>query len=73
MAVTNATPINNLMNAGAASLPFKNDASELLLRHCLALGATGSERRSARDRLEDAVGPDLARRLLSSITLSGHR
>jgi hypothetical protein len=71
--VTETAPITDLMNAGAASLPFKDGASELLLRHCLALGGVGSERRSPRARLEEAVGPELARRLLSSITLSGHR
>ncbi len=66
-------PMKDSMNAAVASIPPKEGASELLLRHCLALGGTGHERRSPRLRLEEAVGPELARRLLSSITISGRR
>ena len=63
-------PMRECMNAAIASIPPKEGASELLLRHCLAPGGSGHERRSPRARLEEAVGPELARRLLSSITLS---
>ncbi|MDH4178010.1 MAG: hypothetical protein OEV72_10540 [Thermoleophilia bacterium] len=46
---------------------------ELLLRHCLALGGIGRERRSPQIRLEEAVGPELTRRLLATITVSQRR
>lgn len=44
----------------------------LLLRHCLSLG-TAEHRVPARRRLEEAVGPDLARRLVGSLTARGRR
>jgi hypothetical protein len=44
------------------------DPSHRLLTHCFALGATIAERPPARLRLEAKVGPDLARRLLASLT-----
>ena len=43
-------------------------APDLLLRHCLALAATAEPRPPARTRLEEAVGPELAQRLLSALT-----
>ncbi len=61
------------MNAGIAAIPPKSGPAELLLRHCLSLGGEARDRRPPRARLEEAVGPELARRLLSSITISGRR
>lgn len=43
-------------------------APDLLLRHCLALAATAEPRPPARIRLEEALGPELAERLLSALT-----
>jgi hypothetical protein len=45
----------------------------LLLRHCFALAGGDDRRPPAKVRLEQAVGPELARRLLTSLTLSGRR
>jgi len=49
------------------------DPSILLLRHCLSLGASGEERPPAKLRLEQAIGPDLTRRLLKSLTNADRR
>jgi hypothetical protein len=43
-------------------------APDLLLRHCLALGETSEPKEPARIRLEEALGPELANRLLSALT-----
>jgi len=43
-----------------------------LLRHCLALGAERS-RAPARVRLDEAIGRDLARLLVTSLTAPGRR
>ena len=43
--------------------------AEQLLHHCLALGKPGEPRPPAQRRLEDALGPELARRLLTSLTV----
>jgi hypothetical protein len=51
----------------------KDQASDLLLRHCLALSADDDTRPSAKLRLEEAVGPELARMLLASLSLSRRR
>ena len=51
----------------------KAQASDLLLKHCLALGAGDESRPSAKLRLEEAVGPELARRLLASLSQSKRR
>lgn len=56
-------PMTEDMNAAAA--PLDNTVPELLIRH---LVAPSSERRPpAKIRLEQALGPDLARRLLTSL------
>lgn len=44
------------------------NASDLLLRHCLALGAVPQPKTPVRQRLEAEIGPDLTRRLLTSLT-----
>ena len=50
----------------------KEQASDLLLRH-LALSADDRSRPPAKLRLEEAVGPELARMLLASLSLSRRR
>lgn len=46
--------------------------TSLLLRHCLSIG-TAEARVPARDRLDEAIGPDLARRLVASLTARSPR
>jgi hypothetical protein len=48
-------------------------APDLLLRHCLALAATPEPRAPARIRLEEALGPELAQRLLSALSPQSRR
>lgn len=48
------------------------DRTGLLLRHCLSLG-TAENRVPARVRLAEAIGPDLARRLVASLTAHSRR
>ena len=43
-----------------------------LLRHCLSLG-TAEHRAPARVRLDEAIGPDLARRLVASLMTHSRR
>lgn len=50
----------------------KRDGTSLLLRHCLSLG-TAQHRVPARDRLDEAIGPELARRLVASLTAHSRR
>ena len=57
------------MNA-APALQAKQAGTNLLLRHCLSLG-TAEHRVPARTRLDEALGPDLARRLVGSLTARG--
>ena len=57
------------MNA-APALRAKQAGTSLLLRHCLSLG-TAEHRVPARTRLDEALGPDLARRLVNSLTARG--
>jgi hypothetical protein len=57
--------------ATSTGTPVHATVPDLLLRHCLSLGDLTQPRRSARLRLEEAVGPELARRLLRSLTPSG--
>jgi hypothetical protein len=45
----------------------REDGTGLLLRHCLSLGVA-ENRVPARVRLDAAVGPELARKLLASLT-----
>jgi hypothetical protein len=45
----------------------QNGRTNLLLRHCLSLGMT-ENRIPARVRLDQAVGPELAQRLVASLT-----
>ena len=50
------------MNA-TLTLRAREAGTSLLLRHCLSLG-TAENRVPARIRLEEAIGPELARRLV---------
>ena len=43
-----------------------------LLRHCLSLG-TAEHRVPARTRLDEAIGPELARRLVESLLAHSRR
>jgi hypothetical protein len=61
------------MNAVVVPIRSRLAASELLIRHCLALGGAAQDQRPATVRLEEAVGPELARRLLASITVTSRR
>jgi len=45
-----------------------NAPVEHLLRHCLSLGRPAQPRVPAKVRLEAALGPDLAGRLLATLT-----
>ena len=47
-------------------------ANSLLLRHCLSIG-TAEGRIPARIRLEEAIGPELTRRLVTSLTARSPR
>jgi hypothetical protein len=46
--------------------------TSLLLRHCLSLG-TAEHRVPARVRLDAAIGPELARRLVASLVAHSRR
>jgi hypothetical protein len=48
------------------------DGTSLLLRHCLSLG-TAEHRVPARVRLDEAIGPELARRLVTSLVAHSRR
>jgi hypothetical protein len=54
----------------ALTLRAREAGTSLLLRHCLSLG-TAEHRVPARVRLDEALGPDLARRLVGSLTARG--
>jgi len=66
-------PITKRMDAVLVRPPHPEGAAELLLRHCLALGGSGTKRPSVKVRLEEALGPELARRLVASLTAGGRR
>jgi hypothetical protein len=57
------------MNA-APTLRTQEAGTRLLLRHCVSMG-TAENRVPARTRLDEALGPDLARRLVGSLTARG--
>lgn len=65
-------PIFESMKSAVESTPAAANARDLhLLLDCLALGRPDQRRPPAKVRLEEALGPELTRRLLSS--LSGER
>ena len=64
-----ARPISENMESAVESTPADANARDLhLLRDCLALGRPGHRRPSAKLRREEALGPELARRLLRSLS-----
>ena len=54
------------MDATIVRVPKRGDGTTLLLRHCLSAG-WAEHRTPARRRLEEAVGPEFARRLVTSL------
>ena len=65
-------PIFQSMKSAVESRPAGSDARDLhVLLDCLALGKPDHRRPPAKVRLEEALGPDLTRKLLAS--LSGER
>ena len=64
-------PIISGMDAVLVRTPRTELADDLLLRHCLTFGGAISTRPPAKARLEEALGPELARRLVSSLTATG--
>jgi hypothetical protein len=57
------------VNAFFHLTPRPEPAAQQLLRDCLALGTPGLRRPPAVARLEEALGPELTRRLLASLTV----
>ena len=60
------------MDAIITSRAKQFDGTGLLLRHCLSLG-TAQHRVPARVRLDEAIGPELARRLVASLLAHSRR
>ncbi len=60
------------MDATLSREARRADATALLLRHCLSLG-TAEHRVPARQRLDEALGPTLARRLVTSLLAHSRR
>jgi hypothetical protein len=50
----------------------RHSGTSLLLRHCRSIG-TAEHRVPARVRLDEAIGPELARRLVTSLTARSRR
>lgn len=62
-------PIPNHMDSAVETTPADTRARNLhLLRDCLALGRPSRRRAPAKVRLEEALGPELARKLLRSLS-----
>ena len=55
------------VDAAVRSRQVKIPPTHLLLRHCLSLGEAGRRRPPAQERLEEVLGPELARRLVLSL------
>jgi hypothetical protein len=69
---TSRRPIFESMGSAVESTPADANARDLhLLRDCLALGKPNRRRAPAKVRLEEALGPELAHKLLTR--LSGER
>jgi hypothetical protein len=62
-------PIRKGMGSAVESTPADATARDLhVLRDCLALGRPGRRRPPAKVRLEEALGPELARKLVKSLS-----
>ena len=67
-------PIFESMESAVEPTPADTRARNLhLLRDCLALGRPSYRRPSAKVRLEEALGPELARKLLRSLSAAERR
>jgi hypothetical protein len=55
------------VDAAVRSRQMKIAPTHLLLRHCLSLGESSRRRAPAQERLEEVLGPELARRLVVSL------
>jgi hypothetical protein len=63
------TPISRNMDSAVESTPADIRARDLhLLRDCLALGRPRRRRAPAKVRLEEALGPEFAQKLLRSLS-----
>jgi hypothetical protein len=60
------------MDAMITSHAKQSAGTSLLLRHCLSLG-TAEHRVPVRVRLDEAIGPELARRLVASLVAHSRR
>lgn len=60
------------MDATISREARRADATALLLRHCLSVG-TAENRVPARERLDEAVGAEFARRLVTSLLAHSRR
>jgi hypothetical protein len=62
-------PISEYMDSAVGQTPTTDTrvSSLHLLRDCLALGRPTSRRRPAKVRLEEALGPELTRKVLESL------
>jgi hypothetical protein len=65
-------PMENDMDATISREARRADGTALLLRHCLSIG-TSENRVPARKRLDEAIGADLARRLVTSLVAHSRR
>lgn len=63
-------PIPLNVDSAVDHKPSNARASDHLLRDCLALGKPAHRRPPAKVRLEEALGPELTRRLLRSLSAS---
>ncbi len=62
-------PIFESMGSAVESTPADTSARDLhLLRDCLALGKPDRRRPPAKVRLEEALGPELTRKLLARLS-----
>jgi hypothetical protein len=61
------------VNTAVTHTVMKPERADQLLRHCLTLGELGERRVPAQVRLEQALGPELARMLLASLTAHSRR
>lgn len=68
-------PITGIMDSAVGQTPTTDTrvSSLHLLRDCLALGRRPSRRRPAKVRLEEALGPELTRKLLESLDDHGRK
>jgi hypothetical protein len=57
-----------------SNLPSRPEVpAEHLLRHCLALGMPARSPRPVKARLEEALGPELANKLVATLTIGSRR